>query len=156
MHELSFYRQRRYDGGDRSGIEFDGNSLLSRFVEGSEEEYQDDPLRSALLWYVDIVCLTSYAISNAEEARERLRSMTAPIVNGLKELAERLRAGADRSWPLQWSIPKEIAGDEAITIVCSCINRIGWQGIAGVLSDTASNWSDILDRLEPIPFDSFT
>ena len=49
-HELSFYRQKRQDGGIRTAVTVDGDTVLHRFQPG---EGASDP---ALLWYVDLRC----------------------------------------------------------------------------------------------------
>ena len=65
MHELTFFRQARYDGGVRMGIELDGEvTLLIDFREGPPEE-QDNPLGSALLWYVEHSVSRGYATYGA-------------------------------------------------------------------------------------------
>ena len=48
MHELICFRQKRQDGGIRSGIQIDGTTHFHRFDEGTEDF---DP---SLLWYVDL------------------------------------------------------------------------------------------------------
>ena len=50
MPNLTFYRQKRVDGGVRTGVELDGETVASLFEEGDPER---DP---ALLWFVDLRC----------------------------------------------------------------------------------------------------
>ena len=50
MPKLVFYRQKRYDGAIRTGLELDDDPIAEHYEEGSGER---DP---ALLWFVDLRC----------------------------------------------------------------------------------------------------
>ena len=63
MTKLTFYRQGRKDGGIRTGVEVNDESVLGRFEEGDKET------DSALDWYVDIRCSVSKLGNDPEDAR---------------------------------------------------------------------------------------
>jgi len=81
MPTITFYRQARRDGGIRTGIEIDQNTVLMRFDRGRKES---DP---ALLWCVDVRC------SGARLPRE---PETAPA--GSSTMRKRL-ASFSCKWP---------------------------------------------------------
>src|SRR3954451_9524953 len=98
MPDLTFYRQKRVDGGVRTGIDIDGVTVCEDFEEGDEER---DP---ALRWYVDLRCSGDSLPHDADLAREWLLEHEEMIRDGFSRYASQLAAGADRDdYPLQWS-----------------------------------------------------
>lgn len=152
MHELTFYRQGRYDGGIRSGIELDGKTtLLTDFQEG-DTELHDDPLGSALLWYVDLRCRGADLPTEPEEARQWLVRHSAVIQDGLNRFADAAAAGADGSFPLQWRDFPQAPNGIDMEIVCSTVRRVTGHELGTILSETASHFQEYLSRLsEPEP-----
>ena len=142
MSTLRFYQQERYDGGLRTGVGIDSQTLLQEFRPGSEES---DP---ALLWYVDVVLEVERLPKHAEEARSWLIKYSAAIVSSLRALSERLEIGLDNDskWPYEARIaglPRGIRG----RIVLSAIGRLPEGVLARRLNELANEWESVLERL---------
>lgn len=136
---MTFYHQKRRDGGLRTGVEFDGECLLERYDPG------ENPRDSALLWYVDVRCLGEQLPDEPEAVRQWLLERGDPIRAALRELAEELGAGMDDEWPLK----KEISSANGVrmAIYCSAMRRLDGREISAVLSDLASQWQELLDKM---------
>ncbi|HZW34920.1 MAG TPA: hypothetical protein VFF52_29625 [Isosphaeraceae bacterium] len=143
MAKLIFYRQKRYDGGVRTGLELDGDPIGERF-EGGEGER--DP---ALIWYVDLRC-EGPGIPDDPDLAEQWLFDHAPIIrDGFLRLAERLRAGTDKDiYSLKWSDFPDAPEGVSMTIACSAVRRVDGREISAVLKDIASHWEDILQTIE--------
>jgi hypothetical protein len=148
MRELSFYRQKRYDGGVRTGIELDGETILGIFDEGPPDE-QDNPMGSALLWYVDVRCRGEDLPDDAEAARGWLIEHAETILSGLYSLSENLAVGLDDGGPIVWRDFPQSAQGVYLEVVCSSIRRIGGLEISAVLKDIADHFVDIVQQLAP-------
>jgi hypothetical protein len=148
MRELSFYRQKRYDGGVRTGIELDGETILGIFDEGPPDE-QDNPMGSALLWYVDVRCRGEDLPDGAEAARGWLIEHAEPILSGLHSLSENLAVGLDDGGPIVWRDFPQSAQGVTLEVVCSSIRRIGGLEISAVLKNIADHFVDIVQQLAP-------
>jgi hypothetical protein len=148
MRELSFYRQKRYDGGVRTGIELEGETILGIFDEGPPDE-QDNPMGSALLWYVDVRCRGEDLPDGAEEARGWLIQHAETILSGLYSLSENLAAGLDDGGPIVWRDFPQSAQGVAVEVVCSSIRRIEGLEISAVLKEIADHFVDIVQQLAP-------
>jgi hypothetical protein len=147
MHELTFFRQARYDGGVRMGIELDGEvALLIDFHEGPPEE-QDNPLGSALLWYVDIRCRGEALPTEPESVRQWFLTHSSVFRAGLTEFAEQIMAGTDDDFPLRWTSFPGHPADVEIELVCSSIRRIRGREFADVILDLADRFEDYLRTL---------
>src|SRR5947207_6480872 len=94
MPKLKFYRQRRVDGGTRTGIDVDNEEMWHRFEEPPEAEA--DP---ALVWYVDVRCHGPAVPAGREEARVWLLKNTPVIKRAFEQIADKLHAGYDGRWP---------------------------------------------------------
>src|SRR3989442_641927 len=95
MSTIVFYRQARRDGGVRTGIEIDQNTVLARFDRGAGEE---DP---AVEWYLDVRCRGPRLPREPQAAREWLISHERRITALLRSMAEEVPLGMDASdWPL--------------------------------------------------------
>lgn len=143
MTDISFYRQQRQDGGVRSGLEVDGGIVLHHFQEGRGDS---DP---ALLWFVDVRVKGRNIPRTAEAARAWFAEQKIIIQEGLRNLAEELRAGMDfDSWPLQRPL-KGVPRGAQVQIVCSAVRRLKARDIAKILIDIADHWLELLQELEP-------
>jgi hypothetical protein len=141
MKTINFYTQMRADGGRRTGVEIDGETVLARFEPGTAAE---DP---ALLWFVDVRCSGGRLPDEPEAAREWLIKKAPKIQAGLTLLARDLRAGIDFSAPTS----REIAGVETgirVKILCSAVRRLTALKIAGALAETGAQWTQVLNQLE--------
>ncbi len=146
MGKLSFYRQARQDGGVRTAIEVNEDTVLHHFEEGGDES---DP---SLLWWVDLRCEGPGLPKGAEEARRWLLTHAGSIKEGFGRLAEKLHAGLDVDlYPLQWSdfhgLPKRVKA----TAVCSAIRRVTARDIATVVRGLAGHWEEIIANLPALP-----
>jgi hypothetical protein len=143
MHELTCYRQKRQDGGVRTAIELDGETVFHRFEEGSEEH---DP---ALLWYVDLRCEGEQLPGEAEAARDWLLNHVGPIKQAFQQVEEKVSAGVDRSTtPLSWSDFPPTPDGTRMTIVCATIRRLTALDLAQILRDVREGWEE---RIRSLP-----
>ena len=149
MHELTFYRQKRYDGGVRMGVELDGeHTLLAIFQEGPLEE-QDNPLSSALLWYFDLRCHGDDLPTQPEQAREWLRSFEASIRDGLRRLVSAISLGVDDSSPIRWDDFEGLPEGVRVEAVLSSIRRVKNDELLRVVEEIADQFGAFLGQLSP-------
>jgi hypothetical protein len=139
MPTITFFRQARRDGGIRTGIDIDDQTVLSRF-EGAED---DDP---TLLWYVDVRCAGPRLPRAAEAARQWLERNEKPIVTALEALAKRVPEGSDPSeWPLKLS--KRLPNGVTVIVACSAVRRAEARELADILRDVATRWRERIQSL---------
>ena len=130
MTKVTFFRQKRADGGVRTGISVDDDTVLWSFG-GSRGDY--DP---ALLWYVDVRCEGKLPAA-PEAARDWLLAHAGVIEAGLEELAERLQAGLDiEAWPVLHPAKNSPKGVR-ITVACSAVRMPETRDIARVICGVA-------------------
>ncbi len=141
MKRINFYRQVRVDGGKRTGVEIDGETVLERFEPGNKVE------DSALLWFVDVRCSGANLPDEAEAARGWLLDKASTIQAGMMNVAGELRAGIDVSAPISREIPR-IGRGVTVQIVCSAIRRLQALDIAKALEEISSHWKEFLNELE--------
>ena len=142
MPKISFYRQKRRDGGLHTGVVVNGYTALEQ-EEGVAWEDQD-PI---LLWWVDLRCEGKKLPAGSEEARQWLLEQTPRIRSGFEKLGDELRVGLDyNTWPLLWPVPKAPRGVRMI-IACSALYRSDALGMAGVMADIAAHWREWLEKL---------
>jgi hypothetical protein len=140
MSSITFYRQRRADGGTRTGIDVNGRTVLDQFEEGKGEP---DP---ALVWYVDVRCEGARLPRTAESAQQWLIDLEPVISRGMDDLGDKLTAGIDNdAWPLEHTLRR--SGGVKITIACSAMRRVDAKQIATVLRDIAAHWTERLAGL---------
>jgi hypothetical protein len=87
--ESPFCRQLRMDGGYRTGLEVDGETVYGLFEEGQTD---DDP---RLRWFVDLRCVGSKLPKSARLARAWLLKNSPMIVDGFARCSQEVRAGID-------------------------------------------------------------
>src|ERR1043166_6269077 len=88
MNKLLFYRQQRVDGGIRTGVEWNGETLLQRFDQGQDA----DP---ALRWYVDLLFRGKALPTDHEEAQSWLGEQADWVRDCLEELCGEIEVGFD-------------------------------------------------------------
>jgi len=140
MSAISFYRQARRDGGIRTGISIDTDTVLHCYDNGGDDS---DP---ALVWFVDVRCEGRRLPDEPALAREWFLSHAQPIKVGLRACAEELRAGIDiGSWPIE----RPISGPRAVRtrVVCSAVRRLEALDIARILQDVADHWEERIKAL---------
>jgi hypothetical protein len=141
MNSLTYYRQKRVDGGLRSGIELNGESVGSDFVEGAADR---DP---GLLWYLDIRCRGRALPKTDGDAIQWFIDYADIIEDALKDASKKFIAGIDAdAWPVQipiTALPKGVQGD----IVCSSMRRVTGHDLASVLKFTATHWKRLIRQI---------
>jgi hypothetical protein len=142
MQTITFYRQKRIDGGIRTGVEVGGNTVLSTFKSGRGEH---DP---ALVWYVDVICKGQKLPEGSEEARRWLVDHNKNVQQLLNALAERVVEGVD---PDDWPIRQEgNSHGVKITISCSTVRRLEARKLANILLDIAQRWEEYVGDLAAV------
>jgi hypothetical protein len=151
MPKLTFYRQKRFDGGVRTGLElgyeYDGTevgdlTVLERFESGDDDR---DP---TLLWFVDVRCEGPGIPTGPEQATTWFLATKPVIDDGLIRFADQLRrVGSDLDdFPLQWTDFPAVDGVER-KIVCSAVRRIECRELAEILDDVRGHWSDWIEEM---------
>jgi len=144
MPTLTFYRQVRRDGGVRTGVEIDDETLLGLF-EGESEE--PDPVLS---WWVVMECSGEPFPDRPEPSRQWLLDHADVFRNALLALGGVLDAGLDiESWPYRPApMVTVIEGEEIlITTTCAISRRYAGQRLPVLLRDIAEHWGEILHSL---------
>jgi hypothetical protein len=139
MDKLSFYHQKRDDGGLRSGIDFNDTRMLESYQPGTLPE------DSALLWFIDIRCSAEHLPSEPEAIRQWFLARSNLIQPALGQLAGDLPAGIDSDWPIRRVIPTEDGVNMAV--YCSAIRRLTGREISQVLSELKNAWPDLIKHL---------
>jgi hypothetical protein len=129
MAEVIFYHQERVDGGQRSGLTVDGETVLHSFVEGSAEF---DP---ALEWYADVAIQTPLLPTPAN-ARDWLRNNSADIRESLIEAASRFASGIDPPMPVEFVHNN---GSGSIRVTVSAMRRLVGRAIGERLKRLAGS-----------------
>jgi hypothetical protein len=153
MPKLTFYRQRRRDGGTRTGVDVDGAAVLQQFEAGKKPS---DPV---LLWFVDIRCEGPSLPATPEGARDWLLAQAETVTTALERLADDIGPGLDVNvWPLRYPVPGTRKGVR-LAVVCSATRRLAGREMATVLKDLADNWAKYVRGLkaaEPAPAAQFS
>ena len=139
MHKLTFYHQKRRDGGLRTGVDCDDERVLERFEPGNL------PSDSALEWFVDIRCRGETLPPEPEQIREWFLSRSGPIQTALRQFADDCVAGIDKDWPLRREIPS--SDGVGMAIYCSATRRLSGREIASVIAELAAKWPVLLREL---------
>ena len=145
MTKLTFYHQVRADGGKRTGIESDTETLLHHFAPGGKEH---DP---ALLWYVDLRCEGERLPDTPEGAREWFVRNEGYFVAQLRAIAnDGLSVGFDAElMPLQRNLADAPDGAR-VTVVVSAVKRLLGRDIAPRLCELADHWGELLSQVCPL------
>ena len=146
MATITFFRQARRDGGVRTGIDIDDQTVLSRFEPG---ESDDDP---SLLWYVDVRCTGPRLPREVHAARQWLVRNERPIRAAIEDLAARVPQGSDPSeWPLK--LTRGAGTGARVVVACSAVRRLEARRIARILRDLSTQWRQHLDSLDAVHAD---
>lgn len=143
MTTITFYRQSRRDGGVRTGIEIDGDTVLSRFDEGSSDV---DP---AIVWYVDVKCRGNALPHDPAGARRFLIQHEGAIRAALVGLADNIPAGIDpTAWPVRRATKSK--SEVKIEVSGSAVRRLEASQFAETLRNVAAHWRDLVDSLAEV------
>ncbi|MBI3468008.1 MAG: hypothetical protein HY000_33795 [Planctomycetes bacterium] len=138
MATLTFYRQARYDGGIRTGVDIDGYPLLEKYTPGDVEE---DP---TLAWFMDLRFEGDDLPVRPEEAREWLSARSDDVQRCLREASAKLVIGMDKDWQpllLEMSFDEAVGnGHVPLTIACSTSNRIEARAMPDRLRELAGTF----------------
>lgn len=140
MKTLTFYHQKRTDGGVRTGVEINGQRVLERFTPGRGAP------DSALEWFVDVRCRGRHIPEDPEAVRRWLLDRSGEIQEQLEGLANNLRAGMDPDWPLTSDV-SGVRDGVAAQIVCSTIRRLTGRDIGQVLIQLKRSWRRLVSSL---------
>jgi hypothetical protein len=141
-NSITFFRQARRDGGIRTGVELDGDTLFSRFDEGASD---DDP---AIVWYVDVKFTGRTLPHDPEGIRKFLVDCEASVARLLTELAASIPAGIDTTlWPIR-SAAK--VGTVRVEVACSAVRRLDASRLAARLRDIAGRWRELVSGLAEV------
>ncbi len=145
MAKLVFYRQKRYDGGIRTGIELDNRPIAEHFDEEGMESERDP----ALLWFVDVRCEGAGIPDDPDAAEDWLIDRSGTIREGLRRFADRLRVGADTDiYCLTWNEFDGLPADVHMMIACSAIRRIDARMMSSILNEIADKWDEIIQEID--------
>ncbi|MGZ3316278.1 MAG: hypothetical protein ACXU95_03155 [Isosphaeraceae bacterium] len=145
MSKVVFYRQLRMDGGYRTGLEVDEETVYGLFEEGQTD---DDP---RLRWFVDLRCVGSKLAKSARLARAWLLKNSPTILDGFARCSQEVRAGIDPDlYAISWADFKDVPEDIQMTIVFTAARRADAIGMAEVLAYIGSNWERLVRMLKPV------
>lgn len=142
MDKLNFYRQKRRDGGIRTGIEFNDERVLELYEPGNLPE------ESALDWFVDVRCSGRNLPAEPEAIQNWFLARSDIIQTALRQFSQELIAGIDSDWPMRWTIVPTRNGVR-MAIYCSATRRLTGREISEILSDLAKNWPKVIRSLPP-------
>ncbi len=146
--DLTFYRQKREDGGVRTGISVGATTVLERYEPG-EEDY--DP---SLIWSIDLRCHGEGLPALPEEARMWFLAHSSPIHAGFARYAETLAAGSDPTgaYLLEWSdFPTSPQGVK-LSIVIGAQRLVDARWISRELIDVGDRWAELVGSLPNVRF----
>lgn len=143
MATIWYYKNVRFDGGVRTGLDVDDVRAFHQFTPGAEPE---DP---GLEWFVEVMCEGDALPSDPDAAREWFIGHLPPVRAGLEQVADRLSVGIDElSMPYVASAPLPDSGVRC-RIRCSAIRRLSGLGIASRLRAVAANLESEVRSLPP-------
>jgi hypothetical protein len=147
MPRWTYFQQKRHDGGTRAGLESDDEAgTLSDFQEGPPD-LAEDPLGSALLWYLDVRCAGEDLPRDVEQARHWFREHVPILRPGRLAMADMLRAGVDDSYPVRWGQFENRPPGVAIEAVFSCTRGLSGQEQTTIIGKVAKELESDLERL---------
>jgi hypothetical protein len=133
MATIWYYKNVRFDGGVRTGLDVNDDRIFQEFRSGSEAE---DP---SLLWFVEVQCEGTSLPTEPDAAREWFLRHTPTTRAKLADVADRLTVGIDElSMPFvqSWTDASEHV---TFRIRCSAIRRLSGLEIARHLREVAAN-----------------
>lgn len=143
MAQVTFYHQERVDGGRRSGLLVDGNSMLHGFLPGGADR---DP---ALAWYADVT-LESETPPEERDALDWLSQHGVEMRAALKEAGRELACGLDvDTVPWEFTYP---GSGRPIRISVSAMRRLTARQVGQKLSELSErDWTSLFPALVPHP-----
>lgn len=143
MPTIGFFRQKRADGGVRTGVGVNDVMLWEHFKAGRRDS---DP---ALRWYIDLLFEGNRLPTEAQAARDWLLEQKEFICDNLRKMAERLEIGLDSDVrPFRYRLknaPRGVRGD----LVVSGVRSLSEGELARELKSLARRWQATIDALAP-------
>ncbi len=147
MPILTFFRQARDDGGIRTGIDVDGNT-----VDYFEDGTGDDP---ALSWFIDLRVVGDDVPADPQHARQWLLENKSLVNRGYQVLADKVRAGIDPDViPVSCDVPDAPPGITTTT-VCSTSANLNTREINVAVHDVSEHWAEYLERIPRVQSSSY-
>jgi hypothetical protein len=140
MHTIVLYRQARVDGGVRTGISVNDETVLHEFKPGKND---DNP---ALLWFVDVRFRGKGLPTSPDEVREFLIEAATHVKEALLAAADDLGVGLD-SDVLPYVRETELERGITLKIVCSANRRTSGLQMAKHVRQIASRWVELAKEL---------
>lgn len=149
MAKLVVYRQKRYDGGVRTGLDLNGVPLAEHFEAGQAER------DSSLLWFVDLRCEGPGVPDDPDAAMDWLVEQADTVREGFARYAERLRVGADKDlYSLTWSDFPAVPEGVTMAIACSAVRRVDAREMSSILAGVGDGWDDLLHKDLGVPLNA--
>ncbi len=142
MNTITFYRQARVDGGMRTGVSVDDETVLHEFKRGKND---DNP---ALLWFVDVRFRGKGLPADPDDVREFLTAAAAKVKEALVAAADELSVGLDAD-VLPYVREHEVQRGVTLKVVCSANRRTTGLQIAKQIRQIASRWAELVQDLKP-------
>lgn len=144
MPKLIFYRQLRADGGVRTGVDVDGDTVYGIFEEG---ESDDNP---RLRRFVDLRCNGERLPRTGRGARKWLLEHGGAITTGIEHCADEVSAGIDPDvLSYTWSGFEHLAQGVGAKLVMSAARRSDAIEMPEILRDISANWGQIVRSMKP-------
>jgi hypothetical protein len=153
MTRLTFYKQRRRDGGVRSGIELDDETTLLWNFRDPEPGTEDDPLGSALDWYIDLRCQGESLPLHPEAARAWFLENAPAFREAALALAQEMSAGWNDFYPVRWGRFSRLPEGVTAELVCSAVRRVAERGLGRVIEEYAESLEQELRSLQAREFE---
>ncbi|MEZ6233191.1 MAG: hypothetical protein R3B68_03280 [Phycisphaerales bacterium] len=141
MAKIEIYRQKRVDGGIRTGFSVDGARLLQHLQAGSPEP---DP---ALEWFIDIRCtVRGKGPASESEAQTWLTEHSEFLRDALRAAADDIPVGIDADL---WPHIQEINAPKGwkVVVAYSAIKRVDGRQMASHLRAWAKQFNSVARKL---------
>jgi len=144
MPKLIFYRQMRMDGGVRTGVDVDGETVYGIFEEG---ESDDNP---RLRWFVDLRCNGAKLPRTGRGARKWLLEHGPGITAGISRCALDVRAGIDPDvFSFSWDDFEDLPPGVEAKLVVSAARRADAIAVPEILREIGNDWDRIVRSMKP-------
>ncbi|MGC1273196.1 MAG: hypothetical protein WBC44_05775 [Planctomycetaceae bacterium] len=142
MTDVTFYRQKRFDDGLRTGIDVDGVEYWHHYAPGPDEG------DSGILWFVDVRLEGDSLPDDPDAVRSWLSMHAREITTALREFSQQYVIGLDAGpYPQRRQIeglPDNVDG----AMVLSAAHRVEARRLGDVLAEIADDWPNLLAELE--------
>jgi hypothetical protein len=141
--KLTFYRQKRVDGGVRTGGEWLGSSLLQRFERGDDDD-------SSLLWYVDLRFSGPRLPKEPDGVRDWLIEQEPWILDAMGHAARDLDVGIDADVLPYKRLCGEAPAGISLELAASAQRRVPGHQVGKTVRQIGRRWRRMIESLEPL------